>query len=73
MVASKRYKKVSLTAQIRYLLAPVVFPMATQKRKADEMEAREVSAPHECVTIHGGVTELSPIKCNIKKCQDKVL
>jgi len=41
--------------------------MATQRCRADEMEVWEVSAPHECVMIHGVVTEISPVKCSKKK------
>ena len=43
------------------VLHAVVFTMATKKRKAEEMKVAEVFAPQECVTIHGVVTELSPI------------
>ena len=48
-----------------------VSPM--RKRKAEEMELEvgEVSAAKECVTIHGVVTELSPVKCSKKKSKIK--
>ena len=45
------------------MLRAIAFAMATKKHKADEVG--EVSAPQECVTMHGGVTEPSPVKhCN---------
>ena len=60
----------SLTVQKLLLfsvLDAVIFTMVTKKCKAEEMEVTEVFTPQECVTIHGVVTELSPVKCSKKK------
>ena len=58
------------------VLDTVVFAMATKKHKAEEMEVAEVFTPQcdtMCVIIHGVVTELSPVKCSKKKCQNKII
>ena len=64
---SVRVQKLLLFA----VLDAVVFAMATKKRKAEEMEVAELFTAQECVTIHGVVTELSPVKCSKKNAKIK--
>ena len=59
----------SLAAQKSLFLVvhAVVFRYGYQKVQGRKMQVTIVSAPQECVTIHGVVTELSPVKCRKKK------
>ena len=58
----------SLAAQksLFLVLHAVVFRYGYQKVQGRKMQVAIVSAPQECVTIHGVVTELSPVKCRKK-------
>lgn len=63
----------SLAAQksLFLVLHAVVFRYGYQKVQGRKMQVTIVSAPQECVTIHGVVTELSPVKCRKKKNKKK--